>query len=65
MQGKILDKSDIEPHKEMSFSLADSTTLKRKVRNIYFEFESEGGPVPVGYGAEGDEPLFGATTLGC
>ena len=44
VQGKILDKLDIEPHKEMSFFLADSITLKRKVCNIYFEFESEGGP---------------------
>lgn len=64
VQGKILDKLDIEPHNEMSFSLADSTTLNRKVRNIYFEFESEGGPAPVGYGAEVDEPLLGATALG-
>lgn len=61
--GKILDQLDIEPYKEMNFSLADGTTLKRKVCSAYFEFEGEGGPAPVVYGEEGDEPLLGATTL--
>jgi clan AA aspartic protease len=61
--GKILDVLDIEPYKEMIFSLADGTTLKRKVCSAYFEFEGEGGPAPVVYGEEGDEPLLGATTL--
>lgn len=61
--GKILDQLDIEPYKEMSFSLADGTALKRKVCSAYFEFEGEGGPAPVVYGEEGDEPLLGATTL--
>ena len=60
--GKILDGLDIEPYREMSFSLADGTTLKRKVSSAYFEFEGEGGPAPVVYGEEGDSPLLGATT---
>ncbi len=61
--GKILDTLEIEPYKEMSFSLADESVLKRKVCSAYFEFEGEGGPAPVVYGEEGDEPLLGATTL--
>ena len=61
--GKILDTLEIEPYKEMSFSLADGTILVRKVCSAYFEFEGEGGPAPVVYGEEGDEPLLGATTL--
>lgn len=61
--GKILDELDIEPYKEMNFSLADGTTLQRRVCSAYFEFEGEGGPAPVIYGEEGDEPLLGATTL--
>jgi len=61
--GKILDELDIEPYREMSFSLADGTTLKRKVSSAYFEFEGEGGPAPVVYGEEGDSALLGATTL--
>lgn len=61
--GKILDELDIEPYREMSFSLADGTILKRSVCSAYFEYEGEGGPAPVVYGEEGDEPLLGATTL--
>ena len=61
--GKILDELDIEPYKEMSFSLADGSVLKRRVCSAYFEFEGEGGPAPVVYGEVGDEPLLGATTL--
>lgn len=61
--GKILDELNIEPYREMSFSLADGTTIKRKVCSAYFEYNGEGGPAPVVYGEEGDEPLLGATTL--
>lgn len=61
--GNILDELEIEPHREMLFSLADGTTIKRKVCSAYFEFNGEGGPAPVVYGEEGDEPLLGATTL--
>lgn len=61
--GKILDELDIEPYREMSFALADGTSIKRKICSAYFEFNGEGGPAPVVYGEEGDEPLLGATTL--
>lgn len=61
--GEILDQLEIEPYKEMIFSLADGTKLNRKVCSAYFEFEGKGGPAPVVYGEEGDEALLGATTL--
>lgn len=61
--GKILNSLKIEPYREMSFSLADGTTLKRKVCSAYLEYKGEGGPAPVVYGEEGDEPLLGANTL--
>lgn len=61
--GKILDEIGIEPYKEMSFALADGTTIKRRISSAYFEYENEGGPAPVIYGEEGDSPLLGATTL--
>ena len=61
--GKVLDALDIEPYREMIFSLADGTTIKRRVCSAYFEYEGEGGPAPVVYGEEGDKPLLGATTL--
>ena len=61
--GKILDELEIEPYKEMSFALADGTSIKRKISSAYFEYQAEGGPAPVIYGEEGDSPLLGATTL--
>lgn len=61
--GKILDELEIEPYREVSFSLADGTSIKRRVCSGYFEFEGEGGPAPIVYGEEGDSPLLGATTL--
>ena len=61
--GKVLDALDIEPYREMIFSLADGTTIKRRVCSAYYEFKGEGGPAPIVYGEEGDEPLLGATTL--
>ncbi len=61
--GKILDQLEIEPYREVAFSLADGTSIKRRVCSAYFEFEGEGGPAPVVYGEEGDSPLLGATTL--
>ena len=61
--GKILDELEIEPYREVSFSLADGTSIKRRVCSGYFEFEGEGGPAPIVYGEEGESPLLGATTL--
>ncbi len=61
--GHILDVLEIEPYKQMSFSLADGSVLTRRVCSAYFEIEGEGGPAPVVYGEVGDEPLLGATTL--
>jgi len=61
--GKILDELEIEPYREMSFSIADGTSIKRRVCSAYFEFQGEGGPAPVVYGEEGDSALLGATTL--
>jgi clan AA aspartic protease len=61
--GSILDQLDIDPYREVAFSLADGTSITRKVSSAYFEFEGEGGPAPVVYGEAGDQPLLGATTL--
>ncbi|MCW3078750.1 hypothetical protein [Segetibacter sp.] len=40
--GKILDELGIEPYREMGFSLADGTTVKRQISAAYFEFKGEG-----------------------
>jgi len=47
----------------VTFSLADGTTVTRKVGDAYFEIDGHLGPAPVIFGEAGDEPLLGATTL--
>jgi clan AA aspartic protease len=59
----ILKKLHIEPKKEMSFVLADGTSIKRKIGNAYFILDSNEAYSPVIFGEKGDEPLLGAVTL--
>jgi len=61
--GKILDELSIEAYRTVDFTMADGTKITRKVASGYFEYNGEGGPAPVVYGEEGDEPLLGVTTL--
>ncbi len=58
-----LKKLGIRPHREVDFTLADGTTITRRVGDAYFELGGEGGAAPVIFGEEGDEALLGATTL--
>jgi clan AA aspartic protease len=58
-----LRKLGLRPYREVTFSLADGTTITRKVGDAYFEIDGNRGPAPVIFGEEGDEPLLGATTL--
>jgi predicted aspartyl protease len=58
-----LRKLGVRPHREVDFSLADGTTIRRRVGDAYFELQGEGGASPVIFGEEGDKPLLGATTL--
>ncbi len=59
----VLRKLGIEPHRTVAFSLADGTTITRRVGDAYFELQGEGAAAPVIFGEPGDEPLLGATTL--
>ncbi len=61
--GRILKELDIKAHRELDFSLADGTIIKRKVGDAYFELNNEGGAAPVIFGEEHDDPLLGAATL--
>ncbi|HEY6211487.1 MAG TPA: hypothetical protein VIW45_04340 [Vicinamibacterales bacterium] len=61
--GEALRKLGISPYRTMDFSLADGTTISRRVGDAYFELNGDGGAAPVIFGEEGDEPLLGATTL--
>jgi len=61
--GKILDELGIDTYRTIDFALADGTVITRRVTSGYFDYNVEGGPAPVIYGEEGDEPLLGLTTL--
>jgi clan AA aspartic protease len=60
---RILRKLGLRPYREVTFSLADGTTVTRQVGDAYFEINGSLGPAPVMFGEEGDEPLLGAMTL--
>jgi len=61
--GRILKKLGVRPHRQVDFSLADGSTIRRQVGDAYFELQGEGGAPPVIFGKEGDNPLLGARTL--
>jgi clan AA aspartic protease len=61
--GKILHDLGIEAYRSVDFTMVDGTKITRKVGSGYFEYNGEGGPAPVVFGEEGDEPILGATTL--
>jgi clan AA aspartic protease len=61
--GKIMAELGIETYRTIDLSLADGTKITRRVGSGYFEYNGEGGPAPVIYGEEGDEPLSGVTAL--
>jgi clan AA aspartic protease len=58
-----LKRLGIRAYRQVDFSLADGTTIRRAVGDAYFEFQGNGGAAPVIFGEKGDEPLLGATTL--
>jgi predicted aspartyl protease len=53
----------IAPYKTLEFSLADGSTVSRRVGDAYFELRGEGGAAPVIFGEDGDLAMLGATTL--
>jgi clan AA aspartic protease len=59
----VLRRLGIRPHRIVEFTLADGTTIERRVGDAYYEFQGQGGAAPVIFGEAGDEPLLGATTL--
>jgi clan AA aspartic protease len=60
---RVLRRLGVEPHREVTFSLADGRTIVRPVGDAYFEYRGEGAAAPVIFGEEDDQPLLGATTL--
>lgn len=60
---KVWKKFKLKPMREVTFSLADGTTIKRKVSEIHFEYKGLYGTTPVILGEKNDEALLGTLTL--
>lgn len=53
----------ITPQREEQFSLADGTTITRKVGNALYEFQGVEAAAPVLFGEKDDSALLGVFTL--
>jgi clan AA aspartic protease len=63
VQGSVLRRLGIRPHRTRRFHLADGQEIERKIGDAYFEYKGIGGAAPVIFGEPGDANLLGATTL--
>lgn len=61
--GAILRRLGITPQREEQFSLADGTTIKRKVGSALYEFQGIEAAAPVLFGEKDDNALLGVFTL--
>ncbi|MBU2461938.1 retroviral-like aspartic protease family protein [bacterium] len=53
----------LKPKRELSFTLADGTTVERSVSEAFVTFPQGEAHTPVILGEEGDEALLGVVTL--
>jgi predicted aspartyl protease len=60
---KIWKALKLRPIRKVTFTLADGTTIKRKISEVRIEYKGLYGTTPVILGEEKDEALFGIFTL--
>lgn len=60
---RVWGKLKLKPLSEMKFALADGTIIKRKISEVFIEFNKIGRTSPVILGEEKDDALLGAVTL--
>ena len=60
---KIWKKIGLKPKRQMEFTLADGTLIKRNVSECYIMLSEGEGHTPVILGEEDDEALLGVVTL--
>jgi len=54
---------ELKPKREVTFTLADGTQIKRQVSECYIVLEKAESHTPVILGEEGDDALIGTVTL--
>ncbi len=60
---KIWKVLGLSPKRSLTFTLADGTTIERKVSECYIKLPQGEGHTPVILGEAGDEALLGVVTL--
>ena len=60
---KVWKAIKLKPKRTVEFTLADGTTIERKVSECHITLAGEEGHTPVILGEPGDEPLLGVVTL--
>ena len=60
---KTWKRFSLKPFREMNFTLADGTVIKRKISEIQIEYAGLFGTTPVILGEGNDEALLGVLTL--
>jgi len=63
VQGDVLRRLGIRPHRKRTFHLADGQQIERQIGDAYFEHRGVGGAAPVIFGEPGDANLLGTTAL--
>lgn len=59
----FIKKLDLKPEKTQEFSLADGTSVKRKLSYAMVEIDGDRAPSTVVLGEKDDSPLIGVLTL--
>lgn len=59
----VWEKLKLKPLDEMKFNLADGTIIKRKISEVWMEYQGIGRTSPVVLGEQHDDALFGVLTL--
>ena len=59
----IWESIGLQPQREMAFTLADGTTLRRNISECFISLPQGEGHTPVILGEPGDEALLGVVTL--
>ncbi len=60
---EMVRKLELKPEFEREFSLADGTTIKRKLGNAFVKYQGIESSSPVVLGEKQDTPLLGVLTL--
>ena len=63
LPAQVVKELDIKPKFEETFSLADASTIKRKIGNALVRWRGREVATPVILGERGDSALLGAITL--